>query len=592
MPWVSPLMAGVLVALAAGTKSLAPAGVLPRPAEMLGWAALALLAASYRPWGATLGAGTLVLPAAIVRLGAVPAALVVIAVYVLAEVWRNMAWRKVVWWNTPQRRDAGRDAGRRGWLQTALLRAPLLGVAVLVAGLAGDPAFAALAYLCVLFLLLLVTELTSLRTPGLRTSGRGTSGRGNPGLHEILPLAAALALDLLGWLLGMALADVARTVGWQRCAPFAAAVGLALLEASRLAARREASEMRTSDLERLQHAHRRILAEISGMGGIAQQFLTECVNVLPVQWFQFELPQPDGTSHSWSAGPDGVLVEGEPKPAEHPPVIPGVHRRASWHVVEHRLKTPPEGGSAGRPDAAADDTGEVLAILRLWCDPRRLEKDAEQLLVTLVPQMAASLHRAQLDREAKLDPLTGVPVRRMLESRLQRAYRLCCEEGWSMSVLMCDIDYFKKVNDTYGHAAGDAALVAFAQVLDGHRRDNDLCCRYGGEEFTLLLESTPGDAALRLAERLRLAVEDLEVEHEGQRIPLTMSVGIAAFPELHVKTASELLLLADEALYEAKEQGRNRCLLHLGKGAFRAPTGRPFRSRNAPPESAPPRFFG
>jgi len=104
---------------------------------------------------------------------------------------------------------------------------------------------------------------------------------------------------------------------------------------------------------------------------------------------------------------------------------------------------------------------------------RGIEAGAEELLSSLVPQMASSVHRARLDREARFDALTGVPVRRILESRLQQAYSACCEHGWSMAVIMCDIDHFKKVNDTYGHAAGDEALKVFAQTLETHRREND-----------------------------------------------------------------------------------------------------------------------
>ena len=123
---------------------------------------------------------------------------------------------------------------------------------------------------------------------------------------------------------------------------------------------------------------------------------------------------------------------------------------------------------------------------------------------TLVPQMASAVHRARLDREARLDPLTGVPVRRILDSSLHRAFRRSCDEGTSMAVIMCDVDHFKQVNDTYGHAAGDEALKLVARTLDTERRETDLCCRYGGEEFTVLLENTSGEAALQLAERLRL----------------------------------------------------------------------------------------
>jgi diguanylate cyclase (GGDEF)-like protein len=233
----------------------------------------------------------------------------------------------------------------------------------------------------------------------------------------------------------------------------------------------------------------------------------------------------------------------------------------------------------------------VLARLRLWCDPRLLEPDALELLDRLLPQMSASIHRSLLDREAREDPLTGVSVRRVLERRLQEVHARCLEEGGAMAVILCDLDFFKRINDTYGHGAGDEALVAVAQILDASRRDTDLCCRYGGEEFTLLLESTDGDTALTIADRLRRKVEALELSAGEHRVPLTLSAGVAAFPELHIKTAGELLLFADGALYEAKRRGRNRCLLDLGQGRYQAPNGEILTAEDLPPVQEPPRIF-
>ena len=175
--------------------------------------------------------------------------------------------------------------------------------------------------------------------------------------------------------------------------------------------------------------------------------------------------------------------------------------------------------------------------------------------------MAASIERAILDREAKSDALTGVAVRRVLEARLQAAFSSASEEGSALAVVMLDVDHFKRINDNHGHDAGDRALQAVARALDGRRRAEDLLCRYGGEEFTLLLVGTTGAGALRVAEEMRQAVAALVLEEAGARVPLTMSAGVAAFPELHVKAASELLLLADAALYRAKEAGRNRVAL-------------------------------
>jgi len=569
--------AGVLAALVVVSNSanLAPEGLLPHPAERVGWCLIAALAALHRPLpgaglgGATLGLGCLMLPAALARFGTVAAALMAGLAFLLAEIGRGFAGRRTA-----------ATTGSSPW--ESLARAMLLTAGVLAAGaVATTRWFAFMPFtwrvLGPLAVYALGLALLTLAVAQLR---RIAAGRTAAGRTRVLRSAGAdlllLSLDAAGWTIGTLLLDAAEDVGGGRIWPLAVALALLAAEAARNAALRGAAALRVADLERMQHAHQRILGEISGMGGIAQQILIECANVLPVQWFQFELPRPGGESRSWSAGPDGVLFEGEPQPPPRPEALPGVHRRVAWRVLEKPLKV----------------DGETLAIVRLWCDPRRIEAGAEELLSTLVPQMASSVHRAQLDREARLDPLTGVPVRRILESRMQAAYRVCCEEGRPMAVIMCDIDFFKRINDTYGHVAGDAALVAFAQTVDAHRRDNALCCRYGGEEFTLLLESTDGDQALRLAERLRRAVEALEFEFEGQRIPLTFSSGVAAFPELHIKTASELLLLADEALYAAKQQGRNRCLLNLGNGAFRAPAGRTIRSREAPARVEAPRIFG
>jgi len=242
-------------------------------------------------------------------------------------------------------------------------------------------------------------------------------------------------------------------------------------------------------------------------------------------------------------------------------------------------------------ERALRSDGRLLARLRLWCDPRRLEPEALVLLDRLLPQVTASVEHCLLGREAREDPLTGLALRRVLERRLRDAHAACREEGGPMAVVLCDLDHFKRLNDAHGHAAGDAALVAVAEVLQGERRADDLCCRYGGEEFVVLLERTGGEAALAIAERLRRRVEALDFRVEGQPVPLALSAGVACFPEIWVETAAELLLFADEALYEAKSLGRNRCLLDLGQGRYAAADGAVHLAEDAPPLREPPRIF-
>ena len=535
---------------------LSPHGVVPRPLEMAGWLLLAILASSHRPLGgSSLGLGAFALVPSIERLGTVPTVLVAVLALTITSSLRQAA-------SVPPGKRV--EAAFRA-LSSAHLPLPPLMAAVMLAGAVRaaakfsptevlGPAAPAANLLLPGLVFVLALYLTAWLCKGWRVAVEAELPLSQVLGDSVRP-PSFLALDGLGWVLGALVVEAAMRAGWLWLTPLALALALLAAESTRNDILRGVSDHRAGDLERLQEAHVRILAETAGMGEIAQQILTECLNVLPVHHFHFERLWDDDAQtepRSWSAGPRGTVTPGEPRPEPRPRMLPGVHRRVDWKVLEKSLVV----------------EGETLAVVRLWCDPRRIKPGAEELLTTLVPQMASSVHRARLDREAKLDPLTGVPVRRILERRLQKAYRDCCEEGRSMSVIMCDIDFFKKVNDTYGHAAGDAALVAFARALEAARRETDLLCRYGGEEFTLLLEDTAGPKALQLAERLRRAVEEIELVYEEQHIPLTMSTGVAAFPELHIKTAGELQLLADEALYQAKAQGRNRCLLNLGRGVY------------------------
>ena len=160
-----------------------------------------------------------------------------------------------------------------------------------------------------------------------------------------------------------------------------------------------------------------------------------------------------------------------------------------------------------------------------------------------------------------------------------------------MAVIMCDLDRFKKVNDTYGHDVGDRALLRIAEVLEKHRRETDLCCRYGGEEFAVVLDQTNGETAQRVAERLRLEVQRTVFTAKDERVYLRLSAGIAAYPELFAKDGKELLVLADEALRVAKSQGRNRSLLHLGRGKYRKSDGTEVDLDESPPEPEAPTLF-
>ena len=140
---------------------------------------------------------------------------------------------------------------------------------------------------------------------------------------------------------------------------------------------------------------------------------------------------------------------------------------------------------------------------------------------------------------------------------MQRAER----EGQSVGVIMLDIDHFKRFNDTYGHDAGDVLLRAVGVFLKNNTRNEDIICRYGGEEFTLVLPRASLDNTRARAEYLREGVKSLVVQYQGQVLDaVTASLGIAIFPD-HGSTADRVVKAADEALYQAKRSGRDRVVV-------------------------------
>jgi len=182
-----------------------------------------------------------------------------------------------------------------------------------------------------------------------------------------------------------------------------------------------------------------------------------------------------------------------------------------------------------------------------------VEESIVELHASLVANEAA---RQQLELLANRDGLTGLTNRRhfmlLAEQELARAQRY----RRSLTVGMADLDHFKRLNDTYGHAAGDAVLKAFAALVGDTLRQSDLSCRYGGEEFAFLFPEVGIDEALRLAERLRERFSGVEIRvPDGRLVRVTFSMGLADATLLPLEGA---LKLADEALYEAKRGGRNR----------------------------------
>lgn len=178
----------------------------------------------------------------------------------------------------------------------------------------------------------------------------------------------------------------------------------------------------------------------------------------------------------------------------------------------------------------------------------------------LANEASVALQNAILFREVErlsmTDPLTGLNNRRSFDIAARQNVRVAIRHKRPLSVLMVDIDFFKRVNDTYGHAVGDKVLVKIAQVCQQHTRSTDLLARFGGEEFCFILPETSANEALPFSERLRTAISDIVFESDGQVFSVTVSVGISECSG-EEDSLESLLERSDEALYSAKHAGRN-----------------------------------
>ncbi len=164
----------------------------------------------------------------------------------------------------------------------------------------------------------------------------------------------------------------------------------------------------------------------------------------------------------------------------------------------------------------------------------------------------------KLKHIATHDPLTGIYNRNEMKLRLNNEIKRASRYKRTLSIFMLDLDYFKSVNDTYGHQAGDTVLRNFAKILENSIRNTDFVARYGGEEFVVILPETRFPKAKELAERLRKKIikNPFKLE-DGKELKITASIGIATFPK-HAKTRQKLLKAADSAMYAAKKAGRNQ----------------------------------
>lgn len=272
-----------------------------------------------------------------------------------------------------------------------------------------------------------------------------------------------------------------------------------------------------------------------------------------------------------------MIVDGEPQGACRwcdPQILirnETCRARRTGHVVDsiatpgicYAFRPPAEAGDCAHICFPIIQSGSVGSVLQLV-----VAADERERVSGLVPYLSVYLRESAPVLEAKRlmetlresnlrDPMTGLHNRRFLEESVENLVAQAQRRKTHMSILMLDLDYFKMVNDTYGHDAGDAVLKALAKVLSQSVRASDFVIRYGGEEFLMLLQETDADTAVAVAEKIRATVEDLKVQVSGGLLQKTISIGIADFPS-DSDTFWQAVKFADVALYHAKETGRNR----------------------------------
>ncbi len=206
--------------------------------------------------------------------------------------------------------------------------------------------------------------------------------------------------------------------------------------------------------------------------------------------------------------------------------------------------------------------GEALGVLYLSAVKLGQFTAAKQQLATTVAEhialaLANLKLRETLHNQSTRDPLTGLFNRRYMEESLEREIQRCDRQQQPLSIAMIDIDHFKRFNDSFGHEAGDTVLRELSQFLQRYVRGSDIACRYGGEEFTLILPEASLDVTHKRADKLREGIKHLNLEHRYYALgALTLSIGVASFPE-HGLCAEAVVRAADAALYRAKKEGRD-----------------------------------
>lgn len=281
------------------------------------------------------------------------------------------------------------------------------------------------------------------------------------------------------------------------------------------------------ELEALLGAMEAFLHSTLQLSQIAEQLYHFIGDVVPCQGLELSV---DGVEDTFSAGIVGTAIsDGDP----------------------HALRIPMSIGD--------DGDGEVTLFSSAGWEP---DLDLRTLRILISGASGAVRNAVEMDRVRKraiTDPLTGLRNRLGFNIAAQNAMSAALQGNRALSVAMIDIDFFKAVNDTYGHTAGDAVLATVAASFQQQTRSTDVVGRVGGEEFCLVLLDAGLSEAYQLAERIRRAVKGLALSADGREFSVTVSIGITAY-QGEADNLDQMLARADEALYVAKTSGRDRCI--------------------------------
>lgn len=190
-------------------------------------------------------------------------------------------------------------------------------------------------------------------------------------------------------------------------------------------------------------------------------------------------------------------------------------------------------------------------------DGDKIQISSNTILKYAFQDKIENIFHTELYRMAIVDPLTNAYNKRYFEERLKEEFSYCLRNQIPLSLLMIDIDYFKAVNDTYGHPAGDYVLARVAEIAASIIRKEDILARFGGEEFAVILKGTDSGGAWTLAERFRKLVDEAVFEFDGKKIHATISIGVATLQGKNLVDYEQMIQRADTLLYRSKKEGRN-----------------------------------